>query len=148
MMGNDAGNKDSGVAAELAVAAELSRKGYGVAWPVGDNEKYDLIATSPSGNMYRIQVKSASLNRHQTYRVGFTHGRSRKYTYSTKDVDVLVVWLPFDDDYEDIYTPGYYVIPLAGFKQTKGIFYPPGKGRWPTWVCKHEKFRNNWGALK
>lgn len=147
-MGGDAQNKDYGVAAELAVAAELSRKGYGVAWPVGDNAKYDLIATSPSGNLHRIQVKSASMNKHRSYRVGFTHGRLKKTAYSSKEIEAIVVWLPYDSDYEDIHSPGFYVIPLPSLKTTKGNFYPPGKGRWPTWVCKHEKFRNNWGALK
>lgn len=147
-MGGDAHNKNHGVAAELAVAAELSRKGYGVAWPVGDIAKYDLIATSPSNKLYRVQVKSASLNKHGTYKVAFTHGRKHKSVYSPKDVDVLVVWLPYDADYSDIHHAGFYVIPMGQLKTSKGIFYPPAHGYRPTWVCNYEKHRNNWGALK
>ena len=146
-MGGERDNKAYGMAAELAVAAELSRRGNGVAWPVGDNEKYDLIATSQSGKLYKVQVKSASINKHGTYRVGFTHGRSRKYLYSPKDIDVIIAWLPYDIDFDDIHTPGFYVIPIGEIKTTKANFYPPGQGRWPTWVCRHEKYRSNWGVL-
>lgn len=147
-MGENCNNKGCGVAAELAVAAELSRRGFGVAWPVGDNEKYDLIVTAPSGSLYRVQVKSASMNRHKTYRVGFTHGRSRKYTYTPKDIDVMIIWLPYSEDFEDIHASGFYLLPIGDIKTTKGNFYPPGKGRWPTWVCKNEKYRDNWQVLK
>lgn len=142
-------NKAKGVAAELAVAHELARRGYGVAWPVGDNEAYDLIVTGQSGKLYRVQVKSAQLTKHHSYRVGFVKGVGvTRQCYSTEDTEVIVVRLPYDEDYPDLSAPGYYVIPVSETQVSKGVFYPPGKGRYPQGVCKWEEYRDNWGLLK
>ena len=142
-------NKAKGVVAELAVAHELARRGFGVAWPVGDNEQYDLIVTSLSGKLYRVQVKSAKRNRQNSYRVGFVKGvGGTREPYSIHDTEVLVVRLPYDEDYPDLSAAGYYVIPVSETQISKGIFYPPGKGRYPQWVCKYEEYRDNWGVLK
>ena len=142
-------NKAKGVAAELAVAHELARRGYGVAWPVGDNEAYDLIVTGQSGKLYRVQVKSAQLTKHHSYRVGFVKGVGvTRQCYSIEDAAVIVVRLPYDEDYPDLSAPGYYVIPVSEAQISKGVFYPPGKGRYPQGVCKWEEYRDNWGLLK
>ncbi len=148
-MGAGHHNKDKGVSAELAVAAELSRRGFGVAWPVGDYARYDLIATAPeSGKLTRIQVKTGNLTKHGTYRIGFHRGSAKKVKYTTDDCDAFIVWLPFDSDYKDQYAPAFYIMPLKGLDIVKATFYPPGKGRHPTWVCANEKYRDNWDSIK
>lgn len=140
--------KGQGVAAELSVAHQLARRGYGVAWPVGDNEPYDLIITGHSGNLYRTQVKSAGKTKHGTYKVPFTHGRGNAQKYNAQDIDVLVARLPYDEDYEEFHHPGFYVLPISAVAATKGIFYPPGKGRYPQWVSKYEKWREAWEVFE
>lgn len=119
-----------------------------MAWPVGDNEPYDLIVTGSGGGLYKTQVKSARRNRQGTYKVEFAHGHHSKIRYTKDDIDVLVARLPYHDDFPDITRPGFYVIPISAIKTLKGIFYPPGKGRFPQWVCKYEKWRDKWEVLR
>ncbi len=44
-------------AAQFYVAAELSRRGYLIALTLGNAPRTDLIATSPSGKSFRVEVK-------------------------------------------------------------------------------------------
>ncbi len=141
------GNKDQGVTAELAVAAELSRRGYIVAWPLGDFARYDIISTSPSGKLQRIQVKTATRSKHGTYRIGFVRGSNQKVKYTPEECDIFIVWLQYDTDYDDQFLPAFYIIPIAEMRSSRGTFYPPGKGRHPTWVCANEKYRDKWEIL-
>jgi len=52
--------KVKGEAAEVEVLVNLKRRGYRVSVPFGENSPYDLIVESPSGMLYRIQVRAAS----------------------------------------------------------------------------------------
>ena len=47
-----------GEKSELAVASELTMKGYGVSFPFGHNHQYDLIVDK-DGALYKIQIKTA-----------------------------------------------------------------------------------------
>ena len=140
--------KYKGVAAELAVAHQLAHRGLGVAWPVGDNEPYDLIVTGLSGSLYRTQVKSAGKTKHGTYKIPFTFGRVNATKYDTSHIEVLIARLPYDEDYEEFHHAGYYIMPIGIINATKGIFYPPGKGRYPQWVSKFEKWREAWEVFE
>ena len=44
-------------AAQFYVAAELSRRGYMIALTLGNAPRTDLMATSPSGRFFRVEVK-------------------------------------------------------------------------------------------
>lgn len=46
----------------LALAAELSRRGYDAAITFGNTPSLDLICSSPSGTPFTVQVKSLSAN--------------------------------------------------------------------------------------
>jgi hypothetical protein len=50
----------TGWAGALAVAAELSRRGYDAAITLGNTPALDLICASPSGKPFTVQVKSLS----------------------------------------------------------------------------------------
>jgi hypothetical protein len=54
-MKND--NNRCALAATCAVAAELSRRGYDVAFTLGNVPRLDLIASVPDGQPFKIQVK-------------------------------------------------------------------------------------------
>ena len=140
--------RTQGLAAEISFAGCVASQGLGISWPAGDNEKYDLVVQGKSGKLYRVQIKSTNNKRGCSFYVHFTHGHKVRKTYTKKDVEVLAVFLPYQDHYEDIFTPGVYLIPINKIKTPKGIFYPPGKGRCPNWVSKFEKYRDNWGIFK
>jgi hypothetical protein len=47
-----------GDATEALVLAELKQRGTPVSLPFGDNERYDAIIESPSGELFRTQIKT------------------------------------------------------------------------------------------
>jgi hypothetical protein len=49
--------KTIGELSEIIVAAELAKAGYGVAFPMGENRRYDLIIEK-DGVLSRVQVKT------------------------------------------------------------------------------------------
>jgi hypothetical protein len=84
--------KGKGDLAELAVAADLLRRGLKVAFPFGEDWDYDLILCRPSGALERVQVKYARSDG-ETISVrcsshSLTNGRVRRtkrYTRATID---------------------------------------------------------------
>ena len=50
----------TGWAGALAVAAEVSRRGYDAALTLGNTPALDLICSSPEGSTFTVQVKSSS----------------------------------------------------------------------------------------
>ena len=53
-------SKVKGDWAEMEVMVFLTRSGYRVSIPFGENCPYDLVAESPAGNLYRVQVRWSS----------------------------------------------------------------------------------------
>jgi hypothetical protein len=62
VMANYANTKTKGNAAELEALCFFNRRGYTVSLPFGENAPYDLVVESPSGRLYRLQVRWASWN--------------------------------------------------------------------------------------
>jgi len=52
--------KVKGDQAEMEVMVYLTRAGYRVSLPFGENCPYDLVVESPKGNLYRVQVRWAT----------------------------------------------------------------------------------------
>ena len=135
--------KLAGATAELMVAVELLRHGFGVSIPFGDTEGYDLISDSKS-KLKRLQVKSSSVKSdHGTYRVAFSKG-GKKRPYSREDTDFFVVVLSYPNG------PAFYVIPVMEVKM-RGSFWQAGDHPLPhkKWhLCKYENFRDRWDLLR
>jgi hypothetical protein len=53
-------NHHTSTAAAFAVGAELSRRGYDVAFTLGNSPRIDLLATVPDGQSFKVQVKGIS----------------------------------------------------------------------------------------
>jgi hypothetical protein len=53
-------NHHTSTAAAFAVGAELSRRGYDVAFTRGNSPRIDLLATVPDGPSFKVQVKGIS----------------------------------------------------------------------------------------
>lgn len=87
---------------EALVVAELKRREIPVSKPVGDNERYDLVAES-AGGLWKLQVKTGWL-KDGTIRF---HGKSQHtnaagnvYELYDGDVDFFVVYV---DELEELY---------------------------------------------
>ena len=142
------GNKRTGSVAELAVAAKLTSLDYNVSIPFGDTA-YDIIAEK-DGRLIRIQVKTATLSRHGSYRCCLTHGSKHKERYTDKACDAIVLFAPYSEDYADIPDNGFYVIPIDELMKRKAyhaVLFPSGRGRGNRRICIWEEYRDGWEDL-
>jgi len=139
-------NRRTGSAAELAVSAKLVSLGYEVSFPFGGEAPYDIVACK-DGRLVRIQVKSATISKYGSYRCTLTHGRASKAKYTSEECDVVVLFVPYSQDYTDISEDGFYVIPikeLVKINRFHAILFPSGRGRGNIKICKWEEFRDGW----
>ena len=141
----DGEQNTQGLFYELLAAAELVHRGFGVSWPVGDKEKYDLIVTH-NDRTSRVQVKSsATKTKHGTYRVAYCCGM-KKEKYDPKDIDFALPTIQYDDG------PAYYIVPVEEtIKCWRATFFPPGLH--PTHpatktACRVEVYRDRWDLLR
>lgn len=83
----------NGITTELEVALKFIERGYIVSVPYGNNSRYDLLVDTDN-NIYRIQVKHASLNENGSYtidtcnKVATTTDRKVKH-YTKADIDFI-----------------------------------------------------------
>lgn len=83
----------NGITTELEVALKFIEKGYIVSVPYGNNSRYDLLVDTDK-NIYRIQVKHASLKENGSYiidtcnKVATTTQRKVKH-YMKEDIDFI-----------------------------------------------------------
>jgi hypothetical protein len=78
-------------AAVLAVGAELSRRGYDVAFTLGNTRKVDLLCSVPDGSPFKTQVKGISNPN------GFYIDKSFFEGAVQEDLFLVVVLVPKDD---------------------------------------------------
>lgn len=84
--------KVKGDAAELEVFIYLKRHGYVVSLPFGENQPYDMVAESPTGRLYRIQVRYVS---ESSGSISISLRRSSQGSSKTLDlsrIDVFAGW--------------------------------------------------------
>jgi hypothetical protein len=89
--------KAKGDLAELAVAADLRRRGLKVAFPFGEDWDYDLILCRPGGGLERVQVKYARSDGHtvliRCQSHSLTNGKVRATKrYTRKMIDWLAAY--------------------------------------------------------
>lgn len=122
--------------------------GFTVSWPL-NTDTYDLIAEK-DGSVKRIQVKTATMSKHRSYRCSLSHGTGKKRrVYKSKDCDFLILFLPYSKDYPDISMDGYYIIPVsaAGNSISSAVLFPAGKGKGNIMMCKWEKYKDGWKSI-
>ena len=91
--------KDLGEIAVAFVLADLTRKGYKIALPMGENNPFDLIAIRPNGSMLRIQVKYRSLSHNGSISVKLASiwknsSLTRVVNYDLNMVDYFAIYCP------------------------------------------------------
>jgi hypothetical protein len=111
--------KARGDLAELMVATDLRRRGFGIAFPYGEDNDFDLILIRPD-RLERVQVKYAESDGH-VVRVkclshSLTNGRVRKTKrYTAATIDLLAVY--------DRTTDRCFYIPAAELGEGRSILH-------------------------
>lgn len=87
--------------AELAVAADLIKRGYGIAWPFSTSTDWDLLLIRGK-SLERVQVKYRRLDSKGILTVpnrvvSNTSGKQQRRMYSKEDIDWLAMYCPETD---------------------------------------------------
>ena len=61
--------KHRGDFAEMQFMMEASKRGFAVAKPFGDKERYDVVLDAGQGRLWRVQVKSSRARHHRSFAV-------------------------------------------------------------------------------
>jgi hypothetical protein len=137
-------NKHRGAIAELEFTLEAARRGFGVAKPFVDNERYDVIVDA-TRRLWRVQVKMSGLSRNRGFSVHACWNTSNKTMPYTKDqIDFLAVVI------QCARTSGrkiWYIIPVDALGGRLTIYvYPFGCRK----DCEQrfEEYRDAWHALE
>lgn len=97
---------------EAVVISEMKRRSIPVSLPFGDNERYDLVAETPDGELLRVQVKTGWLSDGKVeFHARSQHTNSTGNTYKPykDDIDYFAVfchelenlYLIKEDEFED-----------------------------------------------
>jgi hypothetical protein len=83
--------KHRGSIAEMQFMLDAAKKGFGVAKPFADNERYDVILDAPR-RLWRVQVKLSEARHHKGFAVRASWGTSGKHMpYTPEQIDFLAV---------------------------------------------------------
>ncbi len=127
--------KQRGEVAESIFMTKALTKGFGVAKPWGDSERYDFILDSGT-RLWRVQVKSTyKASQSGAYRVHVC-GAVRERAYTKEEIDVLVAYA----EPEDV----WYVVPVAALGKGIDIALFPNRHRR---ASPFEQYREAWGWL-
>ncbi|MBI4672199.1 MAG: hypothetical protein HY741_11100 [Chloroflexi bacterium] len=91
--------KDKGSVAEAIVISDLTRKGYRIALPIGENVPFDLIAIRPDYGLVKIQIKYRKLSPNGTVSVKLSStwknsAITRVVRYNLDVIDYFAVYCP------------------------------------------------------
>jgi hypothetical protein len=123
---------------------EASSRGFGVAKPIGDDERYDVILDRGRGKIWRVQVRGSGYVHQNGFSV-HTCWRSggKRMPYTTKQIDFLAaVFCGKRNHGQQI----WYLIPVRALgKRLDVTLYPFGTrhDRHPPF----EKYREAWNLL-
>ena len=107
--------KSKGDLSELLVAVALTKAGYAVSKPLGENQRYDLIADDGE-RLHRVQVKTGRVrNGVVMFNCCSTHGHRRTGNLATRpykgQIELLAVYCPENEK--------VYVVPEAELTRTR-----------------------------
>ena len=123
---------------------EAARKGFGVAKPYGENERYDVIVDA-TRRLWRVQVKASEARHHRGFGVRACWRTSNKHMPYTKDqIDFLAVVLQGPRAHGQHI---WYLIPVRALGGRLRInLYPFGCRR--DGEERFEKYRGAWKLLE
>jgi hypothetical protein len=90
-------SKSKGIVGEIAALLELTKKGYIISLPYGDNASYDLIIDKGDSKLYRAQVKYTTPDEDGTLPVTCRSSHSEwRYKYTSEHIDLIIAYDPSD----------------------------------------------------
>ena len=136
-------NKHKGSIAEMQFMLDAAQKGFGVAKPFADNERYDVILDAPR-RLWRIQVKLSESRHHKGFSVRACWRTSGKHMpYTPEQIDFLAVVI------QGMRLGGkriWYVIPVRALEGRLTIHvYPFGSRK--DGEERFERYREAWKLL-
>lgn len=125
--------KELGDYAELRFILAAYEKGFSILRPFSDSRPYDFVLEK-HGRFIRVQVKSCStpLTDKGHFGVGVSRGCTSKRKYTSKDCDVIAVYLKSLDI--------FYLIPIQFITTVKLNLWPLRDN------SKFIEFKNNWNV--
>ncbi len=133
--------KHVGEMAEMQFMLDAARRGFGVAKPFGNNERYDVIVDAPR-RLWRVQVKASGARHHKGFAVRACWRTTRKHMpYTSKQIDFLAVVI------QGKRKRIWYLIPVRALGGRLTInLYPFGCRK--DGEERFEKYRGAWGLLE
>lgn len=130
--------KRLGEISQAAFLLKAEMKGFHLALPWGDSERYDFVVWGKNGRAYRVQVKGTArlhLRGYEVQPVHSTRGQGKK-RYTKKDIDVIAAHVQPAD--------AWYLIPIEKVGRARSLrLYPDVISRRPMW----ERYREAWDVL-
>jgi hypothetical protein len=129
--------KQKGEWAEVCFAAEILRRGWRIARPYGDSAPYDCIVDC-AGRISRVQVKSVHWRdegRRYPYRVKMWRGKRNQLGYSSRDIDVLAVFVAP--------RATWYIVPMSAIEDRVVLGFGPSRRSHGAL----EEYREAWESL-
>lgn len=137
-------SKHRGDISEMQFMIEASNRGFGVAKPIGDNERYDVILDRGQRRIWRVQVRGSGFVHQNGFSVRTCwRTRGKPMPYTPKQIDFLAaVFCGHRNRGQQI----WYLIPVRALGSRLTItLYPFG-----TMHDRHpefEKYREAWKLL-
>lgn len=136
-------SKHKGSIAELQFMLDAARRGFGVAKPFGDNERYDVVLDA-ARRLWRVQVKGGGAEHHNGFAVRTCWRTTGKHMpYTPEQIDFLAAVV------EGRRLRGrriWYVIPVRALGGRLHInLYPFGSRKGSE--ERFEKYREAWKLL-
>jgi hypothetical protein len=136
--------KRSGELSQAAFLLKAASKGYGLAAPWGDSEKYDFIVSVNGGErLVRVQVKATGRRNGGGYDVQpvYSTREEGKKRYTAKEIDVLAAHVQGVD--------AWYLLPVGVITEEKNLrLYPEVEARLRARHAKWEEYREAWEWLE
>jgi hypothetical protein len=136
-------SKHRGEMAEMQFMLDAAKRGYGVAKPFVDNERYDVIVDA-ARRLWRVQVKLSGASHHKGFAVrSGWRSNTRHMPYTTEQIDFMAVLIHGER------VRGkriWYLIPVGALGGRLSInLYPFGCRK--DGEMRFERYRGAWGLL-
>jgi hypothetical protein len=144
VLGGRKSSKHCGDISEMQFMIEASNRGFGVAKPIGDNERYDVLLDRGRRRIWRVQVRGSGYVSHNGFSVR-TCWRTcgKRMPYTSKQIDFLAAVFCGQRNHGQQF---WYLIPVRALGSRLSItLYPFGTrhDRHP----RFEKYREAWNLL-
>jgi hypothetical protein len=132
--------KSKGDLAEIQFIALLMRNGYKVSIPFGENGPYDVVTESPTGKLYRVQVRWCSWHSGRIDVRLRVVSKNYSRTIDMARIDTFAVYDGTD----------FYIIPTEDLKHCTAVFSlrdaPPANNQKKN-VTFASEYRNKLGFM-